>query len=271
MNPGISSSRACKRLRLALLYLRFNLAAALEYRASFLSAAVGMFVSDATYIFFWWVVFEGTDGKIGGYDFRDVMFIWATGATGGGLMLVLLGNVARINDLAATGALDTYLLQPRNSLLNLLMARAEFTGLGDIAYGLVIMSLTDQGVSGWLGYLLGATTGGLVMASVVVILQSTVFFLGNSSFLSALSMDFAGIFCFYPEGVFPKAARFLLYFLIPAQFIVHVPLRIARGTGTQYWLPAQILASACFAALAMWIFHRGLKRYESGNLIVARL
>ena len=271
MNPGTSSSRGCSRLRLAALYLRFNLSAALEYRASFISAAAGMFVSDATYIFFWWVVFEQTGGRIGGYDFRDVMFIWATGATGGGLMLVLFGNVARINELAMTGSLDTYLLQPRNALLNLLMARTEFTDLGDVAYGLVIMSLTGQGMSGWLGFLLGATTGGLVMASVVVILQSTVFFLGNSSFLSALSMDFVGIFCFYPEGIFPKAVRFLFYWLIPAQLIVHVPLRIARGRNVACWLPAQILAAACFAALAVCIFLRGLKRYESGILIITRL
>jgi ABC-2 type transport system permease protein len=266
--PGVRKIRS--KFRLALLYLRFNLSAALSYRASFLSAAVGMFVSDASYIFFWWAVFRQAN-TVGGYDFRDVMFIWATGAAGGGLMLVLFGNVAHINELVLTGGLDTYLLQPRNVLLNLLMARTELTGFGDIAYGFAIMALTRQGLSGWLGFLLGATTGGLVMASVVTILQSTVFFLGNSSFLSALSMDFAGIFCFYPEGVFPKAVRFLLYWLIPAQFIVHVPLRIARGTRAALWLPAQILAAACFAVLALWIFHRGIKRYESGNLIVARL
>ncbi len=243
----------------------------MEYRASFLSSAIGMFISDATYIFFWWVVFKGTGGTVGGYDFRDVMFIWATGAAGGGLMLVLFGNVARINELVMTGALDSYLLQPRNALLNLLMSRAQFTGFGDIAYGFFIMALTHQGISGWLGFLLGVITGGLVMAAVVTILQSTVFFLGNSSFLSTLSMDFAGIFCFYPVGVFPKAVRFLLYWLIPAQFIVHVPLKIARGNNAAYWLPAQICAATCFAALAMWIFHQGVKRYESGNLIVTRL
>ncbi len=230
-----------------------------------------MFISDASYIFFWWAVFKGTHATVGGYHFRDMMFIWATGAAGGGLMLVLFGNVAHIGALVLTGALDTYLLQPRNVLLNLLMTRAEFTGFGDIAYGFAIMALTRQGASGWLGFLLGAATGGLVMASVVTILQSTVFFLGNSSSLSALSMDFAGIFCFYPEGVFPKAVRFLLYWLIPAQFIVHVPLRIARGTHVALWLPAQLLAAVCFVALAMWIFHQGIKRYESGNLIVARL
>jgi len=271
MNPGTSSSRACSKLRLALLYLRFNLSAALSYRASFLSSAIGMFISDATYIFFWWAVFQRTGGTVGGYDFRDVMFIWATGAAGGGLMLVLFGNVAHINELVMTGALDTYLLKPRNALLNLLMSRTDFTAWGDFLYGIVLMILTGQGLSGWLANLLGVFTGGLVMASEIVILQSTVFFLGNSSFLSSMSLNLSINFCTYPEGIFPRALRFLLYWLIPAQFIVHVPLRIARGVGVAWWLPAQFLAAAAFAILAVWTFGRGLKRYESGNLIVTRM
>ncbi|MGI6239736.1 MAG: ABC-2 family transporter protein, partial [Christensenellales bacterium] len=115
-----------QKLRLAMLYLRFNLSAALEYRASFLSSAVGMFISNATFIFFWWVAFEQA-GEIGGYDFRDVMFIWACAATGAGMMHAVFGNLSHINETVMTGALDTYLLQPRNTLLNLLMSRTDFT------------------------------------------------------------------------------------------------------------------------------------------------
>jgi ABC-2 type transport system permease protein len=260
-----------KKLRLAALYIRFNFSSALEYRASFLSAAVGMFISDATFIFFWWVVFDQTGGTIGGYDFRDMMFIWATSASAFGLMNIVFGNLPRINDTVMTGALDTYLLQPRNVLLNLLMSRTDFTAWGDLVYGVVLMILTDQGFSGWMGYLTGVFSGGIVMASEIVILQSTVFFLGNSSFLSNMSINLSVNFCTYPEGIFPRALRFLLYWLIPAQFIVHVPLRIARGVGVAYWLPTQILAALCFAAFAVWVFGRGLKRYESGNLIITRM
>ncbi len=260
-----------KKRKLAALYIRFNLSAALEYRASFLSAAVGMFVSDATFIFFWWALFQQADGPIGGYDFRDMMFIWATAASGFGLMNILFGNLPRINDMVMTGALDTYLLQPRNVLLNLLMSRTDFTAWGDFLYGIAVMILSHQSFSGWMGYLLGVFSGGIVMASEIVILQSTVFFLGNSSFLSGMSLNLSINFCTYPEGIFPRALRFLLYWLIPAQFIVHVPLRIARGIGVAYWLPAQIGATLCFVALALWVFERGLRKYESGNLIITRM
>ncbi|NLM45400.1 MAG: hypothetical protein GX200_01170, partial [Firmicutes bacterium] len=64
-------------LRLVLLYFKINLASAMEYRSSFFLQAFGMAVSNATFVFFWWIAFKQTGGTIGGYSFNDVMFIWA--------------------------------------------------------------------------------------------------------------------------------------------------------------------------------------------------
>ena len=260
-----------KSLRLAGMYIRFNFSSALEYRASFISSAVGMFISDATFIFFWWVAFEQTGGTIGGCDFRDMMFLWATCGMSFGLLHIVFGNLTHINDIVVTGALDTYLLQPRDPLLNLLLSKTDFTAYGDAVYGLVLMAFTNQGRSGWLGFLIGVFCGGLVMASEMILLQSTVFFLGNSSFLADMALTLSVNFCTYPVGIFPKAARFLLYWLIPAQFIVHVPLRIARGIDVGIWLPAQLLATVLFVSLAVWVFGKGIRKYESGNLIATRV
>lgn len=258
------------RLRLATMYFRFNLSAAMEYRASFLASALGMFFSNATFIFFWGVLFSHTGGDIGGYSFRDTMFIWGASSSAFGLVNVLFGNIRHINDLVINGALDSYLLQPRNVLLSLSISRTEFTAWGDLIYGLALVLLTGQGLGGFLGYLLAVFTGGAVLAAVIVILQSTVFYLGDSSFLSSMSVNLAVNFTTYPVGIFPKFVQLLLYFTIPAQFVVHVPLRIARGEDVLMWLPLQLIATVAFVALAFLSFYKGLKRYESGNLIVTR-
>jgi len=59
------------------LYFKVNLASAMEYRSSFLMQAFGMALSNATFIFYGWIAFSQIGGRIGGYDFKDVMFIWA--------------------------------------------------------------------------------------------------------------------------------------------------------------------------------------------------
>ena len=264
-------NRIKSALRLAGMYFRFNLASAMEYRASFLTTAISMFFSNATFIFFWWVLFDNAGGDIGGYGFRDVMFIWAASASSFGLVNMVFGNLSHLNEIIMTGQLDTYLLQPRNALLSLMLSRTEFSAWGDMLYGLVLILVSGQGPAAFGAYLLAVITGGLVLASFIIILQSSSFFLGDSSFLSGISLNLAINFNTYPEGIFPDFIRFLLYWLVPAQFMVHVPLRIARGENALIWIPIQLLATVIFVLIALRFFKAGLKRYESGNLLVTRL
>jgi ABC-2 type transport system permease protein len=58
-----------RHLKIILRYFQVNLASAVEYRASFLMQAFGMALSNATFVFFWWVAFSQVGGRIGGYDF----------------------------------------------------------------------------------------------------------------------------------------------------------------------------------------------------------
>lgn len=258
-------------LRLAGMYFRFNLASAMEYRASFLTTAISMFFSNATFIFFWWVLIDHAGGSIAGASFKDIMFIWACSSAAFGIVNIVFGNISYLGEYIKTGQLDTYLLQPRNPLISLMLSRTEFSAWGDLLYGFVLILITGQGWSGFLAFLLATVTGGIVMAAMITILQSTTFFMGDASFLSDMSINLVVQFTTYPEGIFPKAIKFFLYWLIPAQFIVHIPLRIARGENMLMWLPLQVLAPALFGIAAVFIFRAGLKKYESGNLIVTRL
>jgi ABC-2 type transport system permease protein len=85
-----------------------------------------------------------------------------------------------------------------------------------------------------------------------------------------MSLEFVINFSIYPEGIYQQAVRALMYTLIPAAFIVHIPLRIVREFNP--WLMVFWLAAAfAYGAFSVWFFYRGLKRYESGNIIVTRM
>ncbi|MCL2815443.1 MAG: hypothetical protein FWD23_12655 [Oscillospiraceae bacterium] len=66
-----------KHLKIFACHFRLNFASALEYRASFLTQAFGMALSNSSFIFFWWIAFGQIGGRIAGYSFEDVLFIWA--------------------------------------------------------------------------------------------------------------------------------------------------------------------------------------------------
>lgn len=259
-----------KHLRIMGCYFRLNLASALEYRANFWMQAFGTALSNSAFIFFWWIAFGQLGDRIAGYAFEDVMFIWAAASASFGFAHVLFANVGQVSRLIVTGELDTFLLQPANLLVNVLCARTSLSAYGDLLYGFVLMGLTQGGQPGaWVWFLVAMVLGGLLMCAVMLSAHVLTFYVGDASMVGAMVTEFLVNFSIYPETIYGSLMRGVMYTLIPAGFIVHVPLRLARGFQPG-WAALFFFAVAAYCALAAWWFYRGVHRYESGNLIVTR-
>jgi ABC-2 type transport system permease protein len=252
-------------------YFKFNLASAMEYRGSFWLQVFGMAINNASFVFFWWVAFSKIGSAVAGYTFSDVMFIWAASSSSFGLSRVLFGNVDKISRIIMTGELDNYLMQPRNVLVNVVASRTQVSAWGDLIYGYILVFLTNGFTFQGLGlFTLFILLGGIFMTATGAIFHSLTFFLGNAERIAGMAFEGLINFCIYPDKIFTGFVRALIYTAIPAGFISHIPLQIFRSfnAGT---LALLILAAAGYAALAFWLFHLGLKKYESGNLIITRL
>jgi ABC-2 type transport system permease protein len=271
MRGGCFVKKLKNMLRLIGLYFKVNLSSALEYRSSFLMQAFGMAISNATFVFFWWIAFSQIEGRIGGYDFDDVMFIWALASSAFGASNILFANMTRITRIIVSGELDTFLLQPKDTLISLLCSRTALSAWGDLLYGFVLMALT-QGANGiaWLMFLIGIVIGGLLMTAISVTAHTFTFYFGDASLIGSMALELVINFCIYPEGIYRSFVRALMLSVIPVSFIVHLPLTLARSfhPGLLVLLLAFCLLY-CF--LAYKFFYHGLKKYESGNLIVTRM
>lgn len=253
------------------LYFKVNLASAMEYRSAFFLQAFGMAISNGTFVFFWWIAFSQIGGRIGGYDFRDVMFIWAVTSSAFGLANILFANMNQITRLIVTGELDTFLLQPKNILISVLCARTTLSAWGDLIYGLVLMALTQgKDLPVWLLFLCGMMIGSLLMTAIAVTAHTLTFYFGDASLIGGMALEFVVNFCIYPKGIYAGAIQVLMATLIPATFIVHIPLQLARHFDGWLFL-ILLLAAGLYCTLAGLFFYRGLRHYESGNLIVTRL
>ena len=62
-----------RHLKLIAAYFQYNLSAVMEYRTRFLVQVFGMVLNNASFIFFWKVVYARIP-LIAGYSFEDVMF-----------------------------------------------------------------------------------------------------------------------------------------------------------------------------------------------------
>jgi ABC-2 type transport system permease protein len=260
-----------KHLSIMLCYFRLNLAGAMEYRASFLTQAFGMALSNSSFIFFWYIAFSQLGGSIAGYSFKDILFIWAVSSSAFGLGFILFANAGYLTQLIVTGELDTFLLQPCSVLCNVICARTNLSAWGDLLYGLVLMIMV-YGANGaaWIAFIAGVLIGALVMTAIILCAHSLSFFWGNASMAGQLATEFMLSFSVYPEKIYAPAIRALMYSIIPIGFAVHVPLRLFHSFSPGLAAIA-LAASLAYCALAGAFFYRGLRRYESGNVIVTRL
>lgn len=259
-----------KSLQLMLLYIKFNISSVMEYRTSFLIQCFGMILNNSAFIFFWWILFENVN-TIGGYGFQDEMLLWALVSTSFGISFILFGNLSQITRMILNGELDPYLLQPKDPLLNILCSKTVVSAWGDALYGIILFFIIrglDMG--GFALFLLFCITGALIFSSVQVCFHALSFRLGNTQGLSQLVLEFLINFGIYPEGIFHGGIRFILYTVIPAIFIVHIPAEIIKSFSAVklLWILTMALL---WVVLAYFMFYRGLKRYESGNLMVNKL
>jgi ABC-2 type transport system permease protein len=259
-----------KHLKIFACYFRLNLASALEYRASFFTQAFGMALSNSAFIFFWWIAFGQVGTRIAGYSFEDVMFIWAAASSAYGLHDIVFSNTKRLSELIVTGELDTFVLQPCNILLNVLCARTSLAAWGDFIYGHIIMIIIYAGNAvAWGWFFISVIIGAFVFTAISLLAHSLSFYLGDATMIGQMAAEFAISFSVYPEKIYAPAMRAVMFSVIPVGLSVHIPLRLL-GSFSPWLLLAAIGGSAAYCALAAGFFYLGLRRYESGNVIVTR-
>ncbi len=267
------STEVKKHLQLIWLYFKLNLSASMEYRASFLIQVFGMMLNNLTFIFFWWIVF-GKVTAIGEYGMKDVMFIWALASSSFGFMFVVFGNISNVTNTIINGELDTYLLQPKDVYINLLCSRTVISAWGDFLYGVVLFIIAygfdPLRLLMFLGF---AVFGGLLEGSILAAAGTLTFFIGNASAISRMVTEFMISFSIYPESIFSNSIRWIFYSIVPAGFVVFIPLKIFKSfndTGLLL-LCILIIVDIAYILLAYLLFRKGLKRYESGNLVTTKL
>lgn len=254
--------------RMLLVYARANAQAALEYRASLVSQALAMALNDVMWVVFWASYFDRF--SLPGWTRADVVTLWAIVAASVGIAGTFFGNATRLAGLIARGELDFFLTLPKPVLLHLLVSRMNLVAPGDVAFGLLAFGLYGHPSAGSFAlFCLCALTGATVVVSFCVIAGSLAFWLGRAE--SAASQAYGALVTFstYPTPIFKGAARVILYTLVPAAFVGAVPVELIRQP--RLLLAAELCAvAAATAAAAGAVFHAGLRRYTSGNLVAMR-
>jgi ABC-2 type transport system permease protein len=250
-------------------YLRHNLMSSMAYRGAFFLQVFGMILNNTMLLFFWWVLFNQLP-TLRGWDLTQVMILFGILAFGFGAANVICGNAFQVARLIVRGDLDYYLALPADPLVHLLVSRMSISAWGDMVFGLVLylIAVPDPWRNLPLFLLLGLLAG-LVFVAFSVLVGSLAFWVGNADNLASQAINALITFGLYPVEIFPSPVQWLLYTIIPAAFVGSMPAGLLHDFSWQR-LAAMVAFAVVLALVSRLVFQWGLRRYESGNLVVVR-
>ena len=251
------------------LSIKYALMRELLNKATFISNIFFMVLNNSCMIVQWIVLFSIKD-NMGGYTFKQVLLLWGMAVGVYGVSRFFFKKAFILSDTINSGKLDAYIVQPKNILLSTITSDIEVSALGDMLFSIIVYFIYGFNIINFILYIFFCITGGLILTSISVILNSLSFWFNNSDMVADVGNSLMVNFATYPDGIFKGITKWLLFTLIPVGIANYLPIKIITEFNLYLFI---INISVCLLLIifAYIIFYQGLKRYSSSNLMSARI
>lgn len=244
------------------------LKASIALRGAFLLQAVFMIANNFLFLSTWWILLQRFD-DVRGYRLPEMLLLFGLSACGFGLCVVLFGGALTLAQNIVDGNLDGLLTQPKSVLLRAVSSHSLASGWGDLASGILMLAL-----SGYLtparapAVLLAVLLAALVMLSFAVLVNSGAFWMAGMEGIAVNVFYHLIALTLYPPTLFGGRVKIFLFIVLPAGLAAYLPVELVRRFDAGDALVATAAALA-YAAVAGWVFKRGLRRYAGGSRFAA--
>ena len=251
------------------LSIKYALMRAMLNKVTFISNVIFMILNNSAMIIQWIVLFS-LKPEFGGYSLKQVLLLWGMAAGCYGVSRFFFKKAFSLSYTICSGKLDSYIVQPKNILLSAITSDVEVSALGDMLFAIIMFFIYGFSLSGLIMIVFFSITGGIILTSISVILNSLSFWISNSDMISEVGNNIMVNFATYPEGIFKGITKWLLFTIIPVGIVNYIPVKIIINFNINLLL-INIGITILLIVLAFTIFYKGLKKYSSSNLMNARV
>lgn len=254
-------------LRFAIRALRFNVENAAELRASFLMLAFGMMLTNTSFIIIWGL-FARVAGELNGWTFIDVVLLQAITSFCYGFFFTLCAGIGELPRQLLSGAFDRFLISPVPVLVRVMFSKLQPQAFGDILFGVICSGVYVVYAHASLATLLtivGVTCiATIAMTGITVAIFSVALYTydGQQVTDSLFQLFFSP--AIMHGGAFQGYTRSFFMFVIPSLVIGTLPTELVH-TFTWTRLCVVCAFAVVWMYVGVYVFYRGLRRYESGN------
>ncbi len=245
------------------------LATAMSYRASFWSQVFGMFFNDSAWMVLWYIFFKSFP-SINGWGFEQMVVLYALASIASFFCEFVCDGITELSNYVITGQLDVYLTGPKNVLWAVSVSKSDIAALGDGLFGLImiiwVFGCAPLKILAVFAISLGVA---VLFYDFMLIVQSLAFWFGDIEDAARRIVHMLISFTGYPQSVFHGVLKVIMMTILPAFFIITVPISLLNNFSWTYMLTF-IVSIIIGTAGALIFFKAGLRRYESGNLMTTR-
>lgn len=257
------------QIKVSLLCIKYALMREMLNKITFLANIIFMVLNNATFIIEWIILYSLKE-NVGGYSFNQVLLLWGIASSTYGVSHFFFKKAFDLSDTINNGKLDSFIVQPKNILLSCIISDVETSALGDLLYGYIILFIYGFTIPRFLLYTFFIIIGGIILASIAVILGSLSFWFHKSDIIADTGNSIMTNTATYPDGIFKGIVKILLFTLIPVGIVNYLPVKIISEFNIKL-LGVVIIFAIFIISFAFSIFYRGLKRYSSTNLMIAKI
>lgn len=257
------------QFKVSILSIKFACMRELLNKTTFISNVLFMILNNASMIIQWIVLFSLKE-NIGGYSFNQVLLLWGMASGVYGFSRFFFSKSFDLSDIITNGKLDAYIVQPKNVLISVITSDIKVSALGDLIFAFIVLFIYGFTFKRFILFTLFIITGGIIIASVSIILNSLSFWFSKTETVANVGNSLMLNFATYPDGIFKGITKMLLFTLIPVGISNYVPVRIIIEFNIWLFL-INIIVCILLVMLAFYVFYSGLKRYSSSNLMSSRI
>lgn len=257
------------QIKISLLSVKYAIIREMLNKTTFITNILFMILNNACFMVQWLILFQIKE-DFGGYTLKDVLLLWGLSAGTYGISHFFFKKAYHLSDIINAGKLDSFLVQPKNVLLSAITTDVEPSALGDLLYAYIALFIYGFTIKGFILYTIFIILGGIILTAIAVILASLSFWFNKSDIIADTGNSLMIHFSTYPEGIFKGITKVLLYTIIPVGITAYIPVKIMENFNILHF-SIIIIITIISIITSFLIFNKGLKKYSSSNLMIAKI
>ena len=249
---------------------RYSVTRTLMFRFDFFLWAVVELLWMAVNLLLIAVIFEHTDSIAGWSKYEMLLLVGTSLLVQRFLMGFFWSSLFELGRNIKSGAFDFFLAQPGNILFMASTRKLDLDGLlnsfvamGVVAYSVHRLDLHPSPLDVLL-YAAMIGCGLIIHYSILVLTISLTFWLTSAQGIEGSYFTLSE-FSRLPSKAFKGVASLLFVWLLPVVVVSNAPARVLLHGFEPAWALGLLAATVAWFAIAVFVFHRGLRRYTSAS------